>query len=188
MPKAPIPSNASILVEVGTDRPTETSYEAVDTYQICWVITNGDLRRKYLWINRRPSGFYIALGMPRGIHTTYHQDGKRHWKIGSGGQRTDLKNGLPFDSLSGAVLVQNATTSITDDTLDDWELAEFNDEDIDRVFYLDNRQLPDYLYYEVFLVEPFKHSEISLHTDKPVHFHLLTHTLPWIAVLIYEGG
>ena len=67
-----------------------------------------------------------------------------------------------------------------------WELVEFGDEEIDRVFYLDNRRLPDYLYYEVWLVEPFKQSDIFLNTDKPVHLHLLTHTLPWIAVLIYE--
>jgi hypothetical protein len=38
----------------------------------------------------------------------------------------------------------------------------------------------------VWLVEPFRHDRLPLMTDNPVHLHLITHTLPWLAILIYE--
>jgi hypothetical protein len=59
---------------------------------------------------------------------------------------------------------------------------------VDRLVYLDNRMLPEAIYYQVWIIPPFKYGEVPLMTEDPAHIHVVTHTLPWIGVIIYEQG
>jgi hypothetical protein len=86
------------------------------------------------------------------------------------------------------LIIQNATTNIGDQALEGFELAEFSDQPVDSIIYLDNRMLPLYVAYEVWAVPPFRMDILPFHTHSPAHVHFVTHTNPWIAVLIYEQG
>jgi hypothetical protein len=86
------------------------------------------------------------------------------------------------------VLIQSATTTITDEVLDRFDLTSFEDSLVDRVIYLDNRMLPEAVYYHVWVVPPFRHGEVPLMTNHPAHIHVITHTNPWLDVVICEQG
>jgi len=94
----------------------------------------------------------------------------------------------PLGTLREPVLIQNASAQITDNVLEAFELAKFRDTPVDKVIYLDNRMLPDWISYEVWAVPPFLHGFVPLHTDWPAQIHLVTHTIPWVEVIIYEQG
>jgi hypothetical protein len=186
MTRAKIPIDGNILVELGQTRPLEVGYDAFSPFQILWVITDGTVQHNFIWITRRESGIYVAFGGPGGLHTSYHTDGTFHWKVE--GQSIDLSPHPPLNDLRAPVLIQSATTAVNTETLNSFELTSFTDKPVDRVIYLDNRMLPSALYYHVWLVPPFSHGEVPLMSDHPAHVHLVTHTLPWIEVIIYEQG
>jgi hypothetical protein len=75
----------------------------------------------------------------------------------------------PLPAIAEPVLIQNASTAITDEVLDKSQLAKFEDQTADTVIYLDNRMLPDWLHYQVWAVPPFKHSEIHLMSRRLKH-------------------
>jgi hypothetical protein len=91
-----------------------------------------------------------------------------------------------LDQLKGAVAMRTSSSDISSEALSRGGYPEFKDEQADRLIYIDNRVLPNWIHTHVWLVEPFRHSEVPLIIEYPVDFHLVTHTLPWIAVLIYE--
>lgn len=192
--RARVPKDVPLLVELGSRRPGEVAFEAKTPYNLVIVITNGKIKRKFLHINRRASGMYVAHGMPGGLHESYHSDGKRHYKGKGIDEKTGnekkfihkLPAGVPLDRLTGFVRMQNATAAVSDRALKGY--ARFLDSEgpFDRVVYLDNRSLPEAINYEVILVEPFRHATIPFLTDWPVHLQLFTRCLPWIALLIYE--
>jgi hypothetical protein len=186
MSRAKIPPKANILVEVGTNRPKEVAYDPFRPFKILWVVTNGDIRRNFLWITIRKSGIYVAFGGPGNIHTSYHADGAFHWKQGKYTINLDRKPPLP--DIPAPVLVQSATSVINDEALGRFELTNFTDKPVDRVVYLDNRMLPEAIYYHVWAVPPFQYGIVPLLTDHPAHIHVTTHTNPWIQVVIYEQG
>jgi hypothetical protein len=186
MNRAPIPGNAKILVEVGSNRPSEMGYDPFAPFRMLWVITNGVVRRKFLWVTIRKTGIYVAHAGPDSLHTSYHTDGTVHWKLRKQKLSVGTRPALP--NISEPILVQSASMAITDEVLDKFQLAKFEDQTADTVIYLDNRMLPGGLHYQVWAVPPFRHSEIPLMTDQPAHIHLVTHTCPWIEVVIYEQG
>jgi len=162
------------------------SFDAFGPFEILWVVTNGTTRRNFLWVCTRKTGIYVAFGGPGDIHTSYHSDGNFHWK--AGGNTIDLGSKPPLPSISEPVLVQSATTVITDDALQDFELASFDDRPVDRVVYLDNRMMPDAVHYHIWAVPPFGHARVPLITEHPAHIHIVTHTIPWLQLVIYEQG
>jgi hypothetical protein len=192
--KAKIPPDVPLLVELGSARPEEAIFDAKEPYSIAIVITNGSRRCKFVHINRRKSGVYIAHSWAGSSHESYHSDGKRHWKMkgineetGSEDEAiTDLPPGPPLDQLKGFLRLRNATTVLDGAFLENF--SEFVDSEgpFDKIVYLDSRSLPNAINYEVILVEPFRHGLIPFHTDWPCHFQLFTRCLPWIALLIYE--
>jgi len=184
--RAKIPHDANILVEMGTNRPKEVAYDPFGPFKILWVVTNGDVRRNFLWITVRKSGIYVAFGGPGDLHTSYHADGAFHWKAGEHTIKLDRKPPLP--DIPEPVLVQSATSVINDEALDRFELTNFIDKPVDRVVYLDNRMLPEAIYYHVWAVPPFQYGIVPLLTAHPAHIHVITHTNPWIQVVIYEQG
>jgi hypothetical protein len=155
------------------------------SFKVCFVITNGIIRKKFLWISRRKSGFYIAFATPGGIHQSYHQDGKSHMKVGKSEKVSDLANRPPLDSIVDAHFVTSGGFLINDDALDLLQLPEFKDEQIDRVIYLDNRLLKG-VSFQIWLVEPWKQAQVPLIMDKRAHMHLFTHTQPWLAIVLYD--
>jgi hypothetical protein len=186
MSRARIPGDGKILVELRSERPSEMGYDPFAPFSMLWVVTNGVVRRKFLWVTVRKTGIYVAHAGPDSFHTSYHTDGTVHWK--SKKHRLSVGARPPLPAITEPVLVQNASTAITDEALERFQLARFEDQTADTVIYLDNRMLPDWLYYQVWAVPPFRHSQIPLMTDQPAHIHLVTHTYPWIGVVIYEQG
>ena len=75
MNRAKVPQNSKILVELGTKYPTEVNYDPIAPFEILWVITNGHVRKKLLWIAIRKTGIYVADGTSFNSHTSYHTDG-----------------------------------------------------------------------------------------------------------------
>jgi hypothetical protein len=186
MNRAKVPQNSKILVELGTKYPAEVDYDPFVPFEILWVITNGRLRRKFLWIAIRKSGIYVADGTPFNSHTSYHNDGRFHLKSKKHKQVLDTRPPLP--NIPQPIIIQNSTVNITDESLELFYLADFDDRLVDKILYLDNRRLPDWIYYNVWLLPPFRHGDVPLHTDNPAHIHIITHTIPWIEVIIYEQG
>jgi hypothetical protein len=184
MNRIPIPKGAKILVELGAEQPQQTAYNASSPFQLLWVITNGIIQRKFLWITVRKTGIYVAFGGPGNIHTSYHMDGKFHWKVNNITQNLGCNPPLP--SIPGPILIQSATAAISDDALDRFKLTIFDDSPVNSLIYIDNRILPNAVYYHVWVVPPFKHGDVPLITKDPAHIHLCTHTNPWIEVIIYE--
>jgi len=185
MNRIPIPKVAKLLVELGS-KPRETEYDASEPFQLLLVITNGLVQRKFLWITLRKTGIYVAFGGPGSVHTSYHTDGNFHWKVGNIAQDLDRKPPLP--NIATPILLQSATAGISNDVLDKFELTEFNDISVDRVIYLDNRKLPNSVYYQIWAVPPFMHGDVPLMIDEPAHVHFCTHTQPWLMAIIYEQG
>jgi MgsA AAA+ ATPase C terminal len=62
MNRASTPPEAAILVEVGSHRPHKVVFDAFGPFKILWVITNGTMRRNFLWITLRKTGIYVASG------------------------------------------------------------------------------------------------------------------------------
>jgi hypothetical protein len=186
MNRASIPPVAVILVEVGSHRPHKVTYDAFGPFKILWVITNGTMRRNFLWITLRKTGIYVAFGGPNHMHTSYHTDGRFRWKADD--HVVELTQGPPLPDIPKPVLIQSATTVVTDEALDRFDLAGFEDGPVDQVIYLDNRMLPEALFYQVWAVPPFKHGTVPLLTDCPAQIHITTHTIPWVEVIIYEQG
>jgi hypothetical protein len=186
MTRARVPTDARILVEVGVRRPIEVAYDPLGPFRILWVVTNGRTRRNFLWVTVRKTGIYVASGGPGPSHTSYHADGRFRWK--ANGHTVALEEKPPLPDIGTPVLVQSATTVIRDDALRRFELTRFVDRPVDRVVYLDNRVLPEAISYHVWAVPPFRHGDVPLLTVHPAHIHVVTHTNPWIQVVIYEQG
>ena len=153
-------------------------------YRVCFVVTNGLRRVKFLWITRRSSGLYFAFAAPGGMHHSYHKDGKSHWKLNDDVVQ-DLKNLPPLDSVKGAVQVTSGSFRLSDDALDGFQLPEFADEQVDELVYLDNRRSEN-ISFDVWLVEPWQQAQVPLIRDWPAQLHITTHTVPWMAVVIYD--
>ena len=151
-----------------------------------WVVTNGSVQRQLLWVAARKTGIYVAHGGPGGIHTTYHVDGTFHLKIV--GHKESLEKRPPLPDIEEPVLVQSATMVINDEALARFDLKEFTDKPVGTVVYLDNRMLPEAIYYHVWAVPSFEHGKVPLLTEHPARIHVITHTVPWIEVIIYEQG
>ena len=80
--RAKIPHDAWIWVEVGSQRPTEMSFDAFGPFEMLWVVTNGEVRRQLLWVRAIRTGIYVAQEIgPGTIHTSYHVDGEFHTKV-----------------------------------------------------------------------------------------------------------
>jgi|ERR1039458_3539349 hypothetical protein len=185
MVRARVPTDANVWVELGSQKPAEAGFEARCPFSICWVLTNGAKRVKFLWINRRETGVYVASTLPGGVHESYHSDGTRHLRSQSG-LDMPMGKGPALDSISGYVALRNASIDISSDLLD--MSAEFQDEPLDKVIYLDNRSFGPWVYVTVYLVEPFKHAAVPLHTEYPSFIYLITHTAPWILVSMSDGS
>ncbi|HEY4798224.1 MAG TPA: hypothetical protein VII99_04020 [Bacteroidia bacterium] len=121
MTHAKIPHDAEILIELGKSRPEEVSYDTFRPFKILWVVTNGRESRNYLWVAIRKSGIYCAFGGPGNIYTSYHSDGKFHWRIGE--HTKDLEKKPPLPNIPVPILIQNSTTVITDDALEMYQLT-----------------------------------------------------------------
>lgn len=186
MTRAKVPKEARILVEQGTRHPVEVAYDSFQPFRIHWVVTNGRTRRNFLWVTIRKSGIYVAFGGPGHSHTSYHADGRFHWK--ANGDTVNLEQKPPLPDIGKPILVQSATTVITDDVLRRFQLTKFADRPVDQVVYLDNRVLPEAIYYQVWALPPFHHEVVPLLAEYPAHIHVATHTNPWIQVVIYEQG
>ena len=188
--RATVPDDAKILWEVGTKRPTEVAYDPYGPFNMVWVVTNGEIRRNFLWVRFIKTGIYVANGSPGGMHTSYHSNGKFHWKIRDTksdlNHQTDFEDRPPLPDIPRPVPIQRATTVITDEVLERFQLTEFKDEKVDRVVYLDNRMLPPAINYDIWAVPPFRHGEVPILTNWPAQIHVVTHTNPWLAVIIYE--
>jgi hypothetical protein len=183
MARARIPPGTKIWVELGKTYPAEVSFEARTDFKICWVITDGKRRWKYLWIIRRASGLYVAHTLPGGFHESYHADGTRHWKDQKG-HEVSLGSGPPLDSFAGWLALSSSTSTITSEALDGY--AEFEDEPVDKLIYLDNRTFGPYVHTVVHLVEPYRHAEVPLGIDQPFFLYLVTHTLPWLMITMAD--
>src|SRR5262249_29500203 len=189
-----VPADVPLLSEVGSGRPDQVAFDAKEPYNIAIVITNGSIRRKFVYINRKRSGIYIAHGLPGGFHESYHSDGKRHWNTKGINEETgkeeefvtDFPSGPPLDQFTGSQRLHNSTTVVSDDFLENFSEFAESDGPFDKIVYLDTRAFPEAINYEVILVEPFRHGLIPFLTQWPVHFQLFTRCLPWIALLIYE--
>jgi hypothetical protein len=185
--RARVPDDARISFEVGTQRPEETSYLSVEPFEMLWVVTNGVSRRNLFRIKLNKTGLYVSLSRDGNIHSSYHSDGNCHWKSAYH-ETIELPTRPTLQEITKPQLIGNGTIAITDDVLNAFELTEFEDKAVDRVVYLDNRKLPPTIAYEVWAVPPFKHAEVALRTDFPAHIHVVTHTVPWIEVVVYEQG
>jgi hypothetical protein len=94
---------------------------------------------------------------------------------------------VPLSQIQEPVLFQSGTVAIHDEALARLGLTGFRDRRVDRLIYLDNRGVQA-VHYQIWLVPPFKHAEVPLMTDSPGDIHLITTTIPWIEVVIYEQG
>jgi len=185
--RAQVPDDARISFEVGSQRPTETSYLSVEPFEVLWVVTNGEIRRNLFRINLSKDGLYVSISRDGNIHSSYHSDGNCHWKSAFH-DTIELPTRPPLQEIAEPQLISNGTIAIADDVLDALELTKFEDGEVNHVVYLDNRRLPPTIAYEVWAVPPFKHAEVALRTDFPAHIHVVTHTVPWIEVIVYEQG
>jgi len=181
-----VPKDAKVLFEIGNSRPYEVDFEPYGPFKILWVVTNGEIRRNFLWVTVRKTGIYVAFGGPLPAHTSYHTDGTFHWKVK--GQKVHSEARPPLRDIGEPQLIQSATAVISDHVLSGFDLSTFGDEPVDRVVYLDNRVLPDAISYHVWAVPPFRHGAVPLFAHEPAHIHIITHTNPWIQVVIYEQG
>lgn len=189
-----MPKDVPLLVELGSSRPREVAFEAKPSYSIVIAITNGKIKRKFLHINRRPSGIYIAHAYPGGFHESYHSDGRRHYKGTGIDENTKLRKkfvhnleaDVPLDRLTGFVTMRHATSVVSNRALKGYPKFRDSEGPFDKVVYLDNRSLPEAINYHVVLVEPFRHASIPFHTDWPLYYQLFTRCVPWIALLTYE--
>lgn len=189
--RAKVPKDANIYFEVGKERPTEVAYDPFGPFNMVWVVTNGKIRRNFIWVRFIKTGIYVANGAPGGLHTSYHTDGKFHWKLRDQKQhlhQTDFEDRPPLPDIPKPVRIQNGTTLIEDEVLGQFRLTEFKDEKADRVVYLDNRMLPPAINYEIWAVPPFRHAEVPILTTWPAQIHIVSHTNPWLMVIIYEQG
>jgi len=175
-----------LTVELGGERPAEVAYDPCGPFRMLWVITNGRVRRNFLWVTSRKTGIYVAFAGPGSIHTSYHAGGEFHWKID--GEKMEFGRRPPLAGLETAQLIQSATSIIDNEALRRFRLSRFADKAVDRVVYLDNRMLPRAISYEVWAVPPFRHGTVPLMIEDPAHIHVSTHTDPWIQVVIYEQG
>ena len=186
MARAKVPRDTRIFVEVGAQRPEEVSFDPFGPFEVLWVITNGRIERQFIWLTARKTGIYVAFGGPEGFHLSYHTDGTVHWKVAR--QKLHSQKRQPLLKITDPSEIQSATVVINDEALARFGLKKFTNKPVDSVIYLDNRMLPEAIYYQVWIIPPFKHGDVPLMTDQPAHFHLLTHTVPWVGVFIYEQG
>ena len=73
--------------------PTNTipqSGESKTDFEVCFVITNGVIKRRFLWVTCRKSGFYFAFASKGGGHQSYHSDGTSHFKTDDGTKIPDF--------------------------------------------------------------------------------------------------
>ena len=167
--RARIPPDVPLMVEVGTQRPSEVCYEAKLPHSILILITNGRIRRKFIYITRRKSGIYVARGHEGGFHESYHAVGKRHWKGSGINEETGLEedfgyklpSGPPLENITGYVTLQNATTVVANRALRGYARFKERDGPYDKIVYLDNRSLPEAVSYDVMLVEPLRGLVVS---------------------------
>jgi hypothetical protein len=167
---------------------SETTWPARSPFEILCVITNGTLQRKFLWVARRRSGIYVASGDPNHLHTSYHQDGRLHWKSAKHKVLVPLGQREPLAALTRPALVQNATVVISDRVLGRFDLANFKDEPVDQVIYLDNRLLPEAISYEVWAIPRIGDSEVFGYPEWPSQAHVVFHTDPWLLFIVQEQG
>lgn len=96
-----------------------------------------------------------------------------------------LRKGPPLDQITGYVTLGNSSSDISTQALRGF--SEFKDDQIDKIIYLDNRTFGPFVNTCIFLVEPYRHGEIPLHIHQPCFYYLITHTIPWVVVIIGEG-
>lgn len=155
-------------------------------YRIAWVITNGRDKKHFLWISVRKTGIYVASGMPGGFHTSYHKDGRFQWRAKKVSLDQRFEDRPPLHLLKEPILIQNATSAISDEILSSFELSEFNEnEPANEIIYIDNRVMSQSISYNVWAVPPNLHHKVFLFPDSPVQFYMTNHTVPWIVVAIY---
>jgi hypothetical protein len=183
MPRARIPPEANIYLELGTARPTEVKFEARRNFSSCWVVTDGKRSWQYLWINRRSTGLYVANTLPGGFHESYHADGAHHWKDWDK-EKIPLRPGPPLDTFTGWMALGSTSATISSEALDTF--AEFKQEEADQVIYLDNRTLGPHIHTMIYLVEPYRHAEVPLWIDRPFFLYLVTQTVPWLMITIAD--
>jgi hypothetical protein len=191
--KAKVPPEVPLLIEVGSPRPTETSFDSQGPFEILWVLTNGVVQRCFLRITIRKTGIYVSHGGDLGdFHTSRHADGRTWWRFRPK-EGKKLTHGLgkrkPIAELAEPELIENATISIDDDTMTLFAVTEFQERHRpDSIIFLDTRVLSGALAYQVWAVPPFAHGKVPLMTDWRAQLHLVTHTVPWLMVVIYEQG
>jgi hypothetical protein len=181
--KARVPPSAVVWRELGKGPAQEMAFVGVCPFSACWVITDGKRRWKYLHINRRKSGIYVAMGLKGGFHSSYHADGTRHLKMGRK-TITMLKKGPPLEEVKGYVQIASSGSTIETKALRGY--AKVKGVSADMIIYIDNRTYGPNVGASVYIVEPFAHGKIPLHTDQPSFFYLITHTVPWLAVVLTD--
>ena len=107
MPRAKVPQDAPILVEVGSQRPDEVAFDPFESFEMLWVVTNGRERRQLLWVCARKSGIYVAYGGPGRIHSSYHSDGAFSFNIA--GDKVPLEGHSPLRDIQKPDRGQSAT-------------------------------------------------------------------------------
>lgn len=185
MPRAKVPPETRVLVEVGSQRPSEVAFDPLGPFEMLWVVTNGKARRKLMWVCSRQTGVYVAFGFAGHAHVSYHIDGTFHTKVA--GQKVHHEKRLPLHEIQEPILFQSGTVAIHDEVLARLGLPGFRDRRVDRLIYLDNRGI-EAVHYQIWLVPPFRHAEVPLRTDSPGDIHVVTATIPWLEVVIYEQG
>jgi len=181
--KARVPSGALVWQKLCTGAAREMAFEGVCPFSVCWVITDGKHRWKYLLVNRRKSGVYVALGLKGGFHSSYHANGTQHWKVGRA-PVAKLEKGPPLEDVKGCIQIASSGSTIATKALTGY--AEFKDAMADKIIYVDNRTFGPGVGASVYLVEPFAHGQIPLNTDQPSFFYLITHMVPWLAVVLTD--
>lgn len=154
-------------------------------YEICFVITNGQVRKRFFWVTRSSKGFYFAFASKGGGHFSYHADGTAHFVFDSKIKVPEESKRTPIDQIKGVEFFQGISSIVTDSFLDEFKTPVFDDTRFDSIVYIDNRK-DAILNAHIYLVEPYKHGEIPIIKSSNTQLYLFTKTTPWLAIITFE--
>ena len=147
------------------------------------LLTNGKRTVDVIWLDHRGADIYYGFIGWKG-KTTYHGSGKRHDHLPSG-ERTEIQSHHPLNAFCGQLQLCAFGIS-TAALLGSEQATDYTGKKGDSVILMDARALPDQVNVSLGLLEVGAHQSIL-----PVHqvanvrlVHLVTHTVPWIYVMV----
>lgn len=151
------------------------------------VITDGDVKRRLVWIERTSSGFQWSVHV-KGFdkHVTYHEDGNYHTY--EKGCYIESKMKQPLGEFRGFEVL--FTAFVNRGLLKKGRMKVFHDNKADWIVYVDERVfVKDKICIFAGLLEPYrldKYPYLDTNLSRGEFIQLITCTHPWVLISVFD--